>query len=204
MQRQKAKRPEVFSENRLFSVLGRAAVDRRNLRSVAMALLLVAMMSTAAVSIAYNTQSTQTLSLLAPPIVWIAGPDSSGNDHVASWTLSSNATFFTITVKPVPEANVTWGNLTTLKNQGSTSKTVTVTGTSASSYVKILDWKIQFFEYSNDALIGTLDMKAGSPSVALGARTAGQQAYAKQWIKLDNGTGQGDLPSTVNVGLTIS
>ncbi|HEV8359435.1 MAG TPA: hypothetical protein VGR28_03160 [Candidatus Thermoplasmatota archaeon] len=168
------------------------------------ATLLLASASYAAVSVAYTTSSAHSFTLKPAPVVWVAGPDSSGNNFVASFSLSSNATYYSITLKPVPEANVTWGNLTTLKNQDTVAYTVTVSGTSVSSYSKILDFAAEFHAYGTDALVGALDLRQGSPSVSLGALAAGSQLYVKLYAKLDTDTGAADLPSSVTFSLTLN
>lgn len=171
---------------------------------VLLALSLVAAGAYAAVVVNYNLASTGTLSLKPPPIVWVAGPDSSGNPFVASFFLSNNATYYNVTIKPVPEANVTWSNFTTLKNQDTTSYSVTVTGSSASGFSKVLDYKVEFHNWTGDTLIGTLDLRNASPSVTLGQMSPGVQWYTKVYIKLDTGTGAQDLPSTTTMTLSIT
>lgn len=158
----------------------------------------------ASVTITYNTSTTITPSLKAPPIIWVGGPDSSGNNFAASFTLSSNATFYTITIKPVPEANVTWGNFTTLRNQASEAYTVTVTGTSVSANGKILDMKMVFKSYVTDAVVATLDFRDASPSASLGSVSAGAYVYTTLFLKLDTATNAADLPSSVSVSLSIT
>ncbi|MBI4394133.1 MAG: hypothetical protein HY556_10125 [Euryarchaeota archaeon] len=166
--------------------------------------LLVASAAIAAVTITYNTSSTITPSLKAPPMIWAGGPDSSGNNFVASFSLSSNATYYTITIKPVPEANVTFSNFTTLRNQASEAYTVTVTGTSVSSNTKILEMKMVFHNYVSDSVVATLDFRAGSPSASLGSVSASAYMYTVLFIKLDTGTNAADLPSSVTVSLTVA
>lgn len=171
---------------------------------VVAAVLMVTSAAYAAVTLTYNTASTETLSLKSPPIKWQAGPDSSGNNFVASWTLSNNATYYTVTLKSVPEGNVTWGNLSTLKNVDTVAYSVTVTGTSVSANAKILDFKMQFFNYGTNTLRGTLNLKDASPSASLGSMAASAQVYAKTWIKLDTGTSAPDIPASVTISLSIS
>lgn len=168
--------------------------------------LLVSSAAVAAVVLTYNTGSTTALSLKAPPVSWVAGPDSSGNAFVASWALSSNATYYSITLKPVPEANVTWQNLTTLQNADSVAySAVTITGSSVSAYSKILAFRLEFFDYAAPSTVaGALDLRAASPSLELGSLAAGQKYFVKAYIKLDTGAGAQDLPASVSVSLSVT
>lgn len=168
------------------------------------AITLIAGGALAAVTVVYNSPSTITFQLKQPPIVWAAGPDSSGNNFVASFALSGNSTYFNVTLKPVPEANVTWANFTTLKNQDTAAYTVTVTGDSLSAYAKVLVYRFEFYNYTTDASIGTLNLKDASPSLTLSNMGAGWNYYTKVYVKLDLGTGSQDLPSTSTVSLSIS
>ncbi|MGQ0536795.1 MAG: hypothetical protein ACT4PT_12085 [Methanobacteriota archaeon] len=172
-------------------------------RTVALAAaLLVAGSVVAAVTITYFTNSTVTPTLKAPPVVWAAGADSAGNNYVSSFTLSSNATYFTITLRPIPEVQVVWGNLTTLTNTDSAAHTVTVTGTSLSSNAKVLTASVEFYTFGN-ALVATLNLKDASPSASLGSVSASTGYYTKWTVRLDTATAQGDLPATVTLGLTV-
>lgn len=177
----------------------------RPLWAVPVALMLVGGAAVAAVTVTYTTPSTQNLILKDPPLQWMAGPDSSGNNYVASWTLSGNRTSYTITLKPVPEANVTWGNLTTLANNDTASySAVTVTGTSVAGNAKILDFRMEFRNYGTDAAMGTLNLRDASPSVNLGTLAAGARYYTKVYLKLDTNTVQSDLPSSVTITLSFT
>lgn len=167
-----------------------------------LALSIVASAAVAGVLVSYNTTSTSSLSLAAPPVVWAAGPDSSGNDLVASWTLSPNATYYSLTLKPIPEANVTWENLTTIQNTDSAAHAVTVTASSVSAYSKVLDFRLEFYGYGNDTMMGGIDVRAGSPTSGAIHMPAGASYYTRAYIKLDDGTGQQDLPTSVAMTLT--
>lgn len=169
--------------------------------SVVAALLLVASAAFAAVTVTYKTNA---LTIKAAPIIWSGGPDSSGNNFVSSFALGANKTFFTVTLKPVPEATVTWGNFTTLENQDASAYTVTVSGDSVSSNAKILTFHVEFRNYGTDALVATLNLKEASPSASLGSVAAAAKLYTKVYLKLDTGTNAADLPSSVGLSLTAA
>ncbi|MGQ0535326.1 MAG: hypothetical protein ACT4PT_04565 [Methanobacteriota archaeon] len=193
-----------FDPNSYRAVLRATVSSPRNLLALGLSLLVVTAVASAAVTITYNTASRQNITILAPPIVWSAGPDSSGNDYVASWVLSQNATYFNVTLRPLPEANVTWGNLSSIKSQAPTNKTVVVSGTSVVGYAKILDYKLEFYRWSNDQHVATLDLRQASPATSLGTLVPGDALYVKTYIKLDTGAYQSDLPGSVSLSLTIS
>jgi hypothetical protein len=122
-------------------------------------------------------------------------------------SVSSNGTYFTVTLKPVPEANVTWSNLTTIKDQSSSSVSdVTVTGASLSTYTSYITVaRVEFYNYASPGtLAGTLDLTQASPSVDLGAFTAGEQLFAKAYMKVATGTGQQNIPGTFTMGITVT
>ncbi|MFA5862365.1 MAG: hypothetical protein WDA16_11795 [Candidatus Thermoplasmatota archaeon] len=171
------------------------------------AIVLVASAAIAAVLLSYTNSSTVTVTLKAPPVIWTAGPDSSGNVFVSGMAISSNATYFSITLKPVPEANVTWSNLTTVKNQDSSSVTdVTVTGTSLAAYTAYTTVaRLEFYDYAAPStIVATLDLTQASPSADLGALTAGQQLFAKAYMKVASGTGQQNIPASITLSLTVT
>lgn len=175
----------------------------RSTFSVLAAFLFVASAAVAGVLLSYNTSSTAALAIKPPPIVWSAGPDSSGNNFVSSWSLSANATYWSLTLKPVPEANITWENLTTLTNQDSAADTIAVTGTDLSGYSKVLAARLEFYAYGTNTLVGSMDLKNGA-SVSLGSMAAGASYYVKAYVKLDTNTGQQDLPSDVSISVSIT
>ena len=168
------------------------------------ALTLVASAAVASVLVSYPVPSSESLSLKAPPLVWSAGPDSGGNGFAASWALSSNATYYTVTLRPVPEANVTWGNLTTLTNSDSQAWNVLVTGGSVSAYPKIVGFRMEFYAYGTNALVGAMNLTAASPSASLGSMAAGASYYAKSYVQLATGTSASDLPASVQISLSLS
>lgn len=158
----------------------------------------------ASMVLSYPTPSTATFSLKAPPVVWQAGPDSSGNSFVAAWSLSQNATYFTLTLRPVPEANVTWGNLTTLSNQDTQAWNVAVSATSLSAYPNVVSFRIEFYAYGTNTLVGAMNLTSASPSLNLGSMAAGTSHYVKTSIQLGTGATPADLPSSVQVSLALS
>lgn len=176
----------------------------RKVLAVLAGLLMVTSAAIASVVITYNTSSTATLSLKAPPVQWSAGPDSSGNNLVASWSLSNNATNYALTLRPIAEASVNWTNLTTLTNTDVQAYTVSVSGPSLAAYPKILDYRINFYAYGTNAHLGELNLKTAT-SLDLGSMAAGAKWYSSTYIKLDSGTGASpsDLPASVAISVSV-
>ncbi|MGQ0535327.1 MAG: hypothetical protein ACT4PT_04570 [Methanobacteriota archaeon] len=197
---------DALGENPLRVVVRGILRDRRNLAAAAVSLMMISMTASAAVTVSYSTQSRidHVLSTLFP-VVWEAGPDSSGNDYVSSFTVSPNGTYFTITLKPLPEGNVTWGNLTSIKNAGTVNRTITVNATSVQNYTKIMTYRIAFFRWSDGAHLGTLDLKASAnPTITLGGLGASERWFTRVYIQLDDGAGATDIPASVSLGLTVT
>lgn len=172
--------------------------------SVVVAVALVASAAVASIVITYPSPATASFSIKPPPVVWSAGPDSSGNGFVSSWSLSANATYFALTLKPVPEANVTWGNLTSITNQDTSAWSVTVSASSLSAFPKVITMRLEFYAYGTNSLVGAMNLTAASPSVSLGSLAAGSSVYTKTYVQLDTGTSTSDLPSNIQVSLAIS
>lgn len=168
------------------------------------AFALVASAAVASVVVSYPAPATASFTLRTPPVVWSAGPDASAAGFASSWTLSSNATYFTLTLKPIPEANVTWGNLTSLTNQDTTAWTVSVSGTSVAAYPKIVTVRLEFYAYGTNSLVGAMNLTAGSPSVSLGSLAAGASVYTKAYVQLATGTSASDLPASIDISLGLS
>ena len=174
----------------------------RQVVAVLVGFLLVASAAVAGVLVTYNTSSTQTLSLKAPPVQWAAGADSSGNGFVASWSLSGNHTYYSIQLSPVPEANVTWGNLTTLTNTDTSAWTVQVSGTNLASYSKITTFRLEF--YNPGGVVAALNLTSGTTTVSLGSMAPNASLSVRATIQLAAGTGAQDLPASVDLSLAIS
>jgi hypothetical protein len=157
-----------------------------------------------AITVVYNSASTATVKVQAPPVVWSAGPDASDSLFVHSFTLSANRTQFAVTINPVPEANVTWGNFTTLTNQAAAPVGVVVTGSSAAAHEKVLEFRLAFYQYGTNALLGTLNVRDANPTLDLGTLAPGAKVYVKVIVKLDTAAGLNNLPSSIAVGLTVT
>lgn len=174
----------------------------RQVLAILAGLLLVASAAVAGVLITYNTGSTSTLALKGPPVVWGAGADASSTGFVPSWALSSNRTYFTVTLNSVPEANVTWSNLTTLTNQDTAAWTVQVDGPDLSAYSHLTTFRLEF--YNPSGTVGALNLTAGQTSVNLGSMAAGASLSVRVYAQLAGGTGLQDLPPAIHLSVTLS
>jgi hypothetical protein len=167
-----------------------------------LALSLMAGAASAAVTLAYTSASTETLGVLAPPVVYAAGVDASGNDYVPSFALSANKTSFTATVRGVPEATVVLSDYVRLKNADSRTHTVTLSTTQVTNAL-VTAYSLAFYDSSN-ALVGTLDFKAANPSVTFTDMTAGATYTAKATLTLASGAGTNNVADSRTIQLAVS
>ncbi len=174
----------------------------RQVLAILAGLLLVASAAVAGVLVTYDTASSSSLAIKAPPIQWAAGADASSTGFVPSWSLSSNHTYFTVTLNSVPEANVTWQNLTTLTNTDTQAWTVSVGGPDLSSYTKVVTFRLEF--YNPGGTVAALNLSAGQTSASLGSMAAGASLSVRVIAQLASNAGTQDLPSPVRLSLSIS
>lgn len=174
----------------------------RQVLAILSGLLLVASAAVAGVLLTYNTSSASTLTIKAPPVQWGAGSDASNTGFVPSWALSSNRTYFTVTLNSVPEGNVTWGNLTTLTNADTAAWNVQVSGPDLSSYTHVTTFRLEF--YNPNGVVGALNLTAGQTSLNLGSLAAGGSLSVRVIAQLTSGTGLQDLPPAIAISLTLS
>lgn len=153
-------------------------------------LLVLVGTAAAAISLTYTATSSQSLGVKAAPVTFSAGADGGVSDYVPSLSLSTNKTSFTATLKGVPEATVTLGDLVDLSNVDSRAHSVTITAPqNSNSFVTAykVDW------YDGATLVGTLDFKAASPSVSFASMVAGKVYAAKVTITLAAGAGANNV-----------
>ncbi len=172
-------------------------------------LLIVAGAGAAAITISYTTDSTVTTQTVSPPIQFVAGDDagpSTLTDYVTAYTISTNKTFFTSTVKGVPEATLTVDSYFKLDNTDDASRSVTLT-TSQVTNAKVTAYTLQIYD-SSDTLLDTLDFKAVSPSATFTVPADGgaEPVYAKLTLTLATGTTDTDLGGGLSndLAMTIS
>lgn len=172
----------------------------RNLLLSALALVAIAGTAAAAVTIAYGS-SSQGLTVKSAPVVWEAGADAAVTDYVPTFTLSANATSYTMTVRGIPEVPVTMSDLIRLKNTDTRTHTVTLATTQITN-ANVLAYKLDF--YDGTTLVGTLDFKSASPSVTFTNLAAGKTLTAQATISLAGGAGANNVADSRTITATVS
>ncbi len=127
--------------------------------------LLVTGLGTAAITITYLNDSTMTADAIEAPIQFEEGDDTTttASDYVNTFTISSDATYFTASINGVPEANLTIESFVKIKNtDDSNSHDVTLT-TSQVSSAEVDDYTLIILDTDSNTL-DVLDFTAASPS----------------------------------------
>lgn len=140
----------------------------------------------AAITLTYTTTSSQTLSTKAVPVTYVSGADSAISDYVTAFSISTNKTSFSASVKGVPEATVVIGDLVDVSNVDTRVHTVTVS-TAQNTNALVTAYKIDWFDGATN--VGTLDFKAASPSVTFTNMAAAKTYVGKVTITLAAGAG---------------
>ncbi len=164
---------------------------------MAVGLLVIAGLATAATVISYTTDSTVTTQTTPPPIQYVAGDDAGPaalSDYVSAYTISTNKTYFTSTIKGVPEATLTVDSYVKIDNVDDASHTVTLT-TAQVSNGNVDAYSLAIYN-ANDVLQDTLDLTAATPSASFTIPADGDAAepfYAKLTLTLASGTTDASL-----------
>lgn len=158
----------------------------------------------AAITLTYTTTSTVTTSVTPPPIQIVAGDDAGPaalTNYVTAYAISTNKTYFTTTVKGVPEASLVVGSYFKLQNvDAGAAHSVTLTTTQVTNaYVSA--YTIEIYNPSN-ALQATLNLKDASPSTGSFSIPASTTYYAKVTLTLATGAGVNNVALSNALTLT--
>ncbi len=168
------------------------------------ALVLVAGLATAAITVTYSNTSDVTVSTVDPVVQYAAGDDSGPSNlgtYVSAYTISSNKTYFTSTVNGVPEATLTVGSYVKITNtDASNSHQITLT-TAQVTDTDVDAFTLKIYD-SGDTLQDTLDLTAASPSATV-TIPASSTYYAQLDLTLASGTTASDV-STVTPSITLT
>lgn len=148
--------------------------------------LLLAGTAAAAITLTYTNTSAQTLAVKAAPVQYSIGADGALGDYVTAMALSANRTFYTSTVVGVPEATVVIGDLVGISNVDARAHAVTISA-AQNTNAFVTAYKLEW--YDGATLVGTLDLKAASPSVTFASMPAGQTYAGKLTVSLAAGAG---------------
>lgn len=169
-----------------------------------LAVLAVAGFAAAAVTITYATTSTITTGVTSAPVQFLAGTDagpSALSDYVTAYTISANKTYFTSTVKGVPEATLLVGSYFRLQNVDDTTKSVTLSTTQVSNaYVGA--YTVQILDGSS-SVVGTLTLTEASPSVTFNL-PAGETYTGRLTLTLLTGAGANNVALTNALSMTVA
>lgn len=157
--------------------------------------------ATAAVTLAYANSSPLALGVKAAPVVYSAGADGGVSDYVPSFAISTNATYFTSTIRGVPEATVTIDELLRVSNVDTRAHAVTIS-TSQVTNAFVTAYKLEF--YDGATLVGTLDLKAASPSVTFPTLAAGKTLTAKATLALASGAGAHNVADARSLAMAVA
>lgn len=168
------------------------------------ALITVAGLAAAAVTVSYSTSSTVTTSVTPPTIQFLSGDDagpSALTDYVSAFTISNNKTYMTATINGVPEATLGIDSLFKLQNIDDASHLIWLNTTQVSNAF-VTAYTIQLYDASN-VLKGTLTLTAASPSVST-TIPAGETFYGKLTLTLATGAGAHNvaLSNTLSLATT--
>lgn len=154
-----------------------------------------------AIVVTYTTDSTVTTETTPPPVQFATGGDTgSTGDYVTAFSLSTNKTYLTSTVKGVPEANLTIDSYFKLTNVDDTSKSVTLS-TAQVSDADVTDYSIIILDGST--VKGHLDLKAASPTTTFSLPSS--TTYdAKLHLELASGTTDADLSGGLSNSISLS
>lgn len=168
------------------------------------AILLIAGTALASMSLSYTSSSQQTLGVTPPPVIFVAGSDSGASSYVTSWSTSTNATSFTVTLKGVPEVTINITNLFDVYNQDAlAAHTATMTSSQVVNAM-ITEYKVKFYTGAGGSPVATLDMLAASPSANLGSIASLASLRAEVVITLASGAGNNNVNVASSLTLAVS
>lgn len=168
------------------------------------ALVAIAGLAAAAISVSYTTSSTVTTSVTPPPIQFVAGNDagpSALTDYVSAFAISTNKTYMTATVNGVPEATLGIDSFFKLQNIDDAAHTIWLNTTQVSNAF-VSAYTIELFDAS-DVSKGTLTLTAASPTLST-TIPAGETFYGKLTLTLATGAGANNvaLSNTLSLATT--
>ena len=166
--------------------------------------LVTAGVAAAAITLTYSTTSTLTTSVTPPPVQFAAGGDagpSALSNYVTAYSLSTNKTYITATVKGVPESSLVIGSLFQLTSSDAAAAHSVTLSTTQVSNVKVTAYTIGVYNSTNDNLMGTVDLTAATPSATFSIGPSGT-FYGKLTLTLASGAGADNVALTNSLTLT--
>lgn len=165
---------------------------------LAVAAVVMVGVAAAAITLTYTTTSTVNTSVTPPPIQFVAGADAGPaalTDYVTAFTISTNKTYLTSTVKGVPEASLVVGSYLKLRNvDAADPHSVTLTTTQVTN-AYVTAYTLQIYNGTSDALAATLDLRAASPTASF-TIGPGEDFYGRLTLTLATGAGADNVALT--------
>lgn len=168
------------------------------------ALVLVAGLATAAITVTYSNTSDVTVSAVEPVVQYDAGDDAGPSNlgtYVSAYTISSNKTYFTSTVNGVPEATLNVGSYVKITNTDADNSHDITLSTAQVTDANVDAFTLEIYD-SGDTLQDTLDLTAASPSATV-TIPASSTFYAQLDLTLASGTATGETIATPSITLTL-
>lgn len=186
------------------SIYGRLLAIARAKPLLAVGIVAVAGVAAAAITYAYTNTSTLSAGVIAPPVQFQAGDDAGPgalSNAVTAYAISGNKTYFTATLKGIPEGSLTVDSFAKITNVDSASHGVTLS-TPVVSNAYVTGYTLQVLDAS-DVSQGTMTMTTGSPSVSF-TIPAGQTFHAKLSLTLATGAGANNVALSNAITLTLT
>lgn len=168
------------------------------------AIIVVSGVAAAAITVTYTTASTLSTSVTPPPIQILAGDDTGSlTDYVTAFTISTNKTYVTTTVKGVPEASLVVGSFFKMQNVDDASHAVTlstanVTNSLVSAYtLEILN--------AGGSTVDTVNLRAASGTVSATATIPAATTFSvRLTLTLASTAGANNVALSNTVSLTFT
>lgn len=164
--------------------------------------LLVSSLVSGAIVLTYSQTSTLTTGVTPPPIQFVAGADTSPlTDYITAFSVSTNKTSISATVKGVPEATLTIDSIFKLTNVDNAAHTATLS-TPQVSNAYVSSYIIEIYD-TTPTLAATLTLTAASPSASV-TIPAGETWTAKLTLQLASGAGSNNVALTNAITMSVS
>lgn len=168
-----------------------------------LASVLVVGVAAAAITLTYTTTSTVTTTVTPAPVQFVAGTDagpSTLTNYVTAYTISTNKTYITSTVKGVPESTLAVASYLQLQNVDASAAHSVTLSTPQVTNTYVTTYTLGIYNSTN-VLQGTLDLRAASPTVTF-SLPASSTYYGKLTLTLATGAGSDNVALTNALTLT--
>lgn len=168
------------------------------------AVLVVSGLAAAAITVTYTTNSTVTTTVTPPPIQFVAGDDTGSlTDYVTAFTISTNKTYLTTSVKGVPEATLSVGSFFKLSNIDDASHTVTLSTSNVTNSL-VTVYTIEILN-AGGTTVDTLNLRAASGTVSASAAIPAATTFSTRvTLTLASTAGANNVDLSNSLALTFT